>query len=173
MTSPAVLDAPGASTRDGVDDELRSQIEATLRRIAGDVAALPCYLTAAAWRAVGSAAQRVTQPLTLVRSIGGLVGAGIIGAANTRTTAGPPEATLDTAGAGGVSATRDVVPPHGDHSPAASLPIDHYESLPASHVVARLEHLERHDLDAVRRFEVAHRGRRTVLGRIDQLLARP
>ncbi len=54
---------------------------------------------------------------------------------------------------------------------AATLPIDEYESLAASQVVARLPSLTPGELGAVRRFEADHRGRRTVLGRIDQLLA--
>jgi hypothetical protein len=53
----------------------------------------------------------------------------------------------------------------------SQLPIDEYESLAASQVVARLANLTAEELDAVRRFEVSHRGRRTVIGRIDQLLA--
>ena len=54
---------------------------------------------------------------------------------------------------------------------AADLAIEEYESLAASQVVARLPSLTPDELDAVRRFEAEHRGRRTVLGRIDQLLA--
>ncbi len=50
------------------------------------------------------------------------------------------------------------------------LPIEEYESLAASHVVARLDGLAAADLRRVRRFEAAHRGRRTVLGKVDQLL---
>jgi hypothetical protein len=54
---------------------------------------------------------------------------------------------------------------------AGDLPIEQYESLAASHVVARLEALTTDELHTVRNFETAHRGRRTVLGKIDQLLA--
>ena len=56
---------------------------------------------------------------------------------------------------------------------AADLPIAGYEDLAASHIVARLDGLDRDDLAAIRRFELAHRGRRTVVGKIDQLLAQP
>lgn len=52
---------------------------------------------------------------------------------------------------------------------AADLPIDDYESLAASQVVARLADLDREGLVAVETFERAHRNRRTVLGRIGQL----
>ena len=53
---------------------------------------------------------------------------------------------------------------------ADDLPIDEYESLAASQVVARLEGLAPDELRRVRRFEAAHRSRRTVLGKVDQLL---
>ncbi len=55
-------------------------------------------------------------------------------------------------------------------SDADGLPIDEYESLAASQVVARLTALSPAELRTVRDFEGAHRGRRTVLGKIDQLL---
>jgi len=54
---------------------------------------------------------------------------------------------------------------------ANRLPIDEYESLAASQVVARLPTLTPSELEEVRSFEAAHRGRRTILGKIDQLLA--
>jgi hypothetical protein len=50
-----------------------------------------------------------------------------------------------------------------------SLPIDGYESLAASQVVARLGSLGPDELDSVEAFERAHRNRRTVVGRIAQL----
>ena len=56
-------------------------------------------------------------------------------------------------------------------SPTTELPIEDYESLAASHVVDRLATLTPAELRAVRAFETAHRGRRTILGRIEQLLA--
>jgi hypothetical protein len=59
----------------------------------------------------------------------------------------------------------------GEADDAGDLPIEQYESLAASHVVARLEALTTDELHRVRSFETAHRGRRTVLGKIDQLLA--
>lgn len=49
------------------------------------------------------------------------------------------------------------------------LAIPSYASLAASQVVARLEGLSPDELEAVRRFEVAHRARKTVLGKIAQL----
>jgi hypothetical protein len=55
-------------------------------------------------------------------------------------------------------------------APAAStLAIPGYDSLAASQVVQRLEGLSAEELDEVRRYEEATRGRRTILGRISQL----
>ena len=51
------------------------------------------------------------------------------------------------------------------------LPIAGYESLAALHVVQRLASLHADELDSVRRFEQAHRGRRTILAKIEQLQA--
>jgi hypothetical protein len=52
---------------------------------------------------------------------------------------------------------------------AAGLAIPGYDTLSASQVVPRLEGLTVSELDAVRAYEVATRGRKTVLTRIDQL----
>lgn len=52
---------------------------------------------------------------------------------------------------------------------AAGLAIPGYDTLSASQVVPRLEGLTLSELDAVRAYEVATRGRKTVLTRIDQL----
>ncbi len=50
-----------------------------------------------------------------------------------------------------------------------TLPIRDYDELSASHVVERLEGLAPADLVAVREYEQQHRGRRTILGKIEQL----
>jgi hypothetical protein len=52
---------------------------------------------------------------------------------------------------------------------AAHLPIPDYDALSASQVVRRLAALSGDELEAVRAYEVATRGRRTVLARIAQL----
>lgn len=51
------------------------------------------------------------------------------------------------------------------------LAIPDYDSLAASQVVARLAGLRPDELDAVALYESAHRGRKTVLGKIAQLKA--
>ena len=54
---------------------------------------------------------------------------------------------------------------------AEVLPIPDYESLSAAQVNARLTALSQQDLEAVQRYEQSHRGRRTVLARVEALLS--
>jgi hypothetical protein len=52
---------------------------------------------------------------------------------------------------------------------ADELAIPSYDSLAASQVVQRLDGLTPDELEAVRRYELAHRARKTVLGKVAQL----
>ena len=52
-----------------------------------------------------------------------------------------------------------------------TLPIPGYDALSASQVVERLAGLSPAELDSVRAYEGAHRNRRTILGKIDQISA--
>ena len=54
---------------------------------------------------------------------------------------------------------------------ADTLAVPGYDSLSASQVLPRLEGLSADELEAVRAYEAAHRGRKTILGRIAQLQA--
>jgi hypothetical protein len=54
---------------------------------------------------------------------------------------------------------------------ASALAIPGYDALSASQVVPRLDALRPRELEAVREYEAAHRGRRTILNRIAQLQA--
>jgi hypothetical protein len=54
---------------------------------------------------------------------------------------------------------------------ASGLAIPGYDTLSASQVVPRLDALRAAELEAVRAYEAAHRGRRTILNRIAQLQA--
>ncbi len=74
----------------------------------------------------------------------------------------------------GVDAQRGPAEPPDDATglvppPASDLAIPGYDSLSASQVVPRLAGLRPDELAAVRDYEAAHRGRRTILGRIAQL----
>jgi hypothetical protein len=77
----------------------------------------------------------------------------------------PPAPSTETA------ATGPTAPPQpaGGSSSASGLAIPDYDELSASQVVDRLEGLPRGELDAIRAYETSHRGRNTVLGKIEQL----
>ncbi len=86
----------------------------------------------------------------------------------------------DVAGASGdgepaprrVSGQPDPAPavsPVVDGPDATELAIVDYDSLAASQVVRRLAALDSDQLDDVRSYELAHRGRKTILGRVAQL----
>jgi hypothetical protein len=76
--------------------------------------------------------------------------------------ADPEPAVTEPAARPGV----DAVPASARTPAEADLAIPSYNSLAASQVVSRLEGLAPAELEAVRRYEEAHRGRRTVLGKI-------
>ncbi len=63
----------------------------------------------------------------------------------------------------------DAKPNGNTAADPTELPIDEYESLAASQVVARLTALDAPRLALVERFERANRRRRSVLGKIEQL----
>jgi hypothetical protein len=89
-----------------------------------------------------------------------------------------PSSAPSTAGSAGSAApagpARSAGSPasNGDASPAVGeLAITDYDSLSASQVVTRLAGLAGDELEAVRAYEVAHRGRKTILNKIAQLQA--
>jgi hypothetical protein len=67
------------------------------------------------------------------------------------------------------SATVDAVTTSGPEAGALAVP--GYDSLSASQVLPRLEGLTAEELEAVRAYETAHRGRKTILARVSQLQA--
>lgn len=66
-------------------------------------------------------------------------------------------------------ATPIAVPPPTSGPEAAGLAIPDYDSLSASQVLPRLQGLAVDELEAVRDYEAAHRGRKTILNRVAQL----
>jgi hypothetical protein len=144
-------------------DPVRAEVEQWLRAFVTAGLAVPRAAAATARRCVGGrlgdVTNRVAEPMRLVRSIVELA----TGAPRTAGDRGAPAESTSAAEA-------DSSPSDVAADAAVHLPIDEYESLAASHVVARLDNLTPTELRQVRRFEVAHRGRRTVIGRIDQLL---
>lgn len=82
-----------------------------------------------------------------------------------------PEAASTVAARGGVEDEKvaDRAEEEVERPSAGTLAIPGYDTLAASQVVQRLASLEPDELDAVRRYEMATRGRRTILHRISQL----
>lgn len=122
--------------------------------------------------------QRVERHLDRARDVAGSLFAGLVSDA----TPSPPARTHDrTAPATTVDPMEDArsrrtqaPTAHAtatSTSSAAGLPIPDYDELSASQVVERLHGLASVDLDAIAAYEAAHRGRRTILGKIEQLTA--
>jgi hypothetical protein len=154
---------------DAAEDPIRAEVERWLRAVLVAPVAIPAAVVKTTFRCVLRRAratrERLAQPARVATSLFALAGRAVPRAATVPTRdpliadAPPPvDLTMPEEAAASVDAT--------------ALPIDQYESLAASQVVARLTSLTPAELDVVRRFEAGHRARRTVLGKIDQLLAR-
>lgn len=83
--------------------------------------------------------------------------------------AGPPPAPPAPAPPSSTNGRADA--PAGPRPASATLAIPGYDSLSASQVVQRLAGLSADELEAVRAYEEATRGRRTILSKIGQLQA--
>jgi hypothetical protein len=111
------------------------------------------------------------QVATVAERTGSALGAAVRAAAGAvaGSEAPPPARPVSTPGAP-VAATPRPTPAAG--APAAGdLPIPGYDALSASQVVERLAGLTAEELGSVRDYEAAHRNRRTILGKIEQLSA--
>lgn len=154
-------------------DPVRAQVEEALHRVVADVVGMPCRIARGAGRAAGRSVERVTTslagPVGLVRSVVELSLQGLLGretpAATSSVHGADPERS---AGAKRAPAAQVVDVDAADSS--TDLPLHGYESLAASQVVDRLERLAPGELEAIRDFELSHRGRRTILGKIERLL---
>ena len=160
-------------------DPVRAHVEAVLHRAVADITAIPCRVVGRARRAAGGAVDRVatsvTGPVGLVRSIVELSISGLLGGLDRSATAPATSAPAGQAPpappAPSSLMTVEAAVGAGLADWSTHLPLEGYESLAASQVVDRLDRLARRELEQIREFELAHRGRRTVLGKIDQLLA--
>lgn len=85
--------------------------------------------------------------------------------------AGPASAAADD-NTRTVTAKKPVEAGGGEAVAVGSLAITDYDGLSASHVVNRLGGLSAAELEAVRRYEAANRGRKTILSKIAQLQSR-
>jgi hypothetical protein len=149
-------------------DPIQAQVERVLRAIVVAPIAVPLavvtFVPRCVLRQVGGICRRLREPARVVRALIDLMGAGSVRSVVEPDDVPPP----DEPAAPGLRLVGDEPPsrPSREH-----LPIDEYESLAASQVVARLPTLTEAELEEVRSFEAAHRGRRTILGKIEQLLA--
>jgi len=163
-------------------DPVRQQVEETLHRVFDAVTAIPCGAIRRVKRNADRSVERVSAtiagPIGVLRSVVDLTlnsvfGGGSSGLApsHTGSTAAFPAPASAPPDAGPSGAGLSAVVDGDPDDAAAELPLHGYESLAASQVVARLARLEPAELESIRAFELAHRGRRTILGKIDQLLA--
>jgi hypothetical protein len=82
-----------------------------------------------------------------------------------------PEPTVPRPSTNGRAASTAPAPPSGPAPDPSSLAIPGYDSLSASQVVPRLDGLTTDELETVRTYEQATRGRKTILSKIAQLQA--
>lgn len=82
---------------------------------------------------------------------------------------GAPPPAVEVAAARNAPAPDSVEAPVRSSAAASSLPIADYDSLAASQVIPRLSGLTPVELAAVRDYELGHRGRKTILGKVAQL----
>jgi len=80
-----------------------------------------------------------------------------------------PDPAVVQAAVSEVVATESPSTNGSSRTKATDLAIPGYDALSASQVVQRLAGLADDELEAVREYETAHRGRKTILGRISQL----
>lgn len=83
--------------------------------------------------------------------------------------AAPPVRPPTSGAAGPYSKVASPEAPTRTGPAAVTLAIPDYESLSASQVVPRLSSLSPEELEAVRAYEDAHRGRKTILNKVAQL----
>jgi len=126
-------------------------------------------------RGAGEAAAAVALPAPAPASVAGPAPASVAGPAANAGSNGASN------GAGHRAPVGSAAPPSGGRRAAsggatvvtADLAIPGYDTLSASQVVQRLAGLSRSELEAVRQYEAANRGRRTILSKVAQLQTDP
>ncbi len=121
---------------------------------------------------VPAAIERVRRELVLARFVGKLaVEQGVRELrARLEAAAGPDE---DQPGAPEPPSDASVDEPAGEGPDVADLALADYDHLPASDIVAKLDGLDAAERAAIEQYELRHRHRRTVLGKLDQLRDTP
>ena len=144
------------------DDPIRADVERALQAVVDLTVRMPVRLMTAVPRCVVRRALRIgplAEPARVVQSLLDLATTRSVATSDDAPAPPPPRRTIEVDADGDTARARPV-----------SLPIEDFESLAASQVVDRLPTLTPDELRAVQAFEVANRSRRTVLGRIEQLL---
>lgn len=146
-------------------DRTRSQVELA-RTVAGHLPCVRSLLTARAGVSVPEhEAPQPVDVLTVVADTGAEQEPGAsteVGAGSTNGTNGTNGSSAEDLGAS--------TGPEADSPDEDDLAVPDYDSLAASQVVPRLTTLSPDELDAVRRYELAHRRRQTILNKVAQLL---
>jgi hypothetical protein len=134
--------------------------------------------------AVSRVRSKLEQGFAPQASQAGPAAGGLAGPADEEPGSGPPAGYAGEENGGGEGVTSSAQPaaviaavasaptltsPVEPRPSAGGLAIPGYDSLSASQVVQRLAGLTGEELDAVRSYELATRGRRTILARISQL----
>jgi hypothetical protein len=148
-----------------VGEELPALVEKGRRRVTSQVVLARLVGRFAVARATREAERLASQAATLLDLLGGPSGPtspSVAPVADTEHSPRPPTADRNGHGA------RTVVV---DAPSESQLAIPGYDSLSAPQVVKRLDGLVDGELEAVRRYEETHRGRRTILSKIAQLQA--
>ncbi|MEL6892680.1 MAG: hypothetical protein AAFP84_13865 [Actinomycetota bacterium] len=162
----------------GLGARLVSEAPDRLRQIRSDLTAarflgeMAVTQGAAQLRSRAADARRAAEPSvendspdTSGRSMPGDAGSAVNGSASdtrgSESTERVDESTVD-----GESADDEAIDP-------SMLAIPDYDTVPAIDVVSQLADLDADERDVVERYERANRGRRTVLGKIDQLRGTP
>lgn len=104
-------------------------------------------------------------------TLGGLKPGGPTEPPGAATASAPPATTPAPAAADDTATPPAAAPSDNGALTSRVLGIPGYDSLSASQVVQRLGGLSQGELEAIRDHELSHRRRRTILNRVDQLLA--
>jgi hypothetical protein len=148
-----------------VGEELPSLVEKGRHRVTSQVVLARMVGRFAVARAAQEVERLASQAATLLDLLGGPAGPTSPAVAPVVDTAQP--ARRPTVSHNGNGARPDA----GDAPSESQLAIPGYDSLSAPQVVKRLDGLVDGELEAVRRYEETHRGRRTILSKIAQLQA--
>jgi len=161
---------PGPSPQQRMADsfgKVASQTGTMLAAMAGPL--MNAATTAAATAAASATPAPPTAPTTApTNGNGSAHGTAAPPSPSPSAAPGPPGDAPRPEGNGSVGNPANAVP--GAAAAADSeLPISGYDGLSASQVIERLEGLSRGALERIRVYELAHRGRRTILASIEQL----